>query len=52
VGAIVRLELKDEDGRVLQVELARDKFEALAPRPGERLYVRPRKLRVFVTGQD
>jgi sulfate transport system ATP-binding protein len=51
-GAIVRLELKDEDGRVLQVELARDSFEALTPRPGERLYVRPRKLRVFVTGQS
>jgi sulfate transport system ATP-binding protein len=50
-GAIVRLELRDEDGKPLQVELARDNFEALAPQPGERLYVRPRKLRVFVTEQ-
>jgi sulfate transport system ATP-binding protein len=49
-GAIVRLELKDEDGRLLQVELARDQFASLAPHVGERLYVRPRKLRVFVTG--
>ena len=47
-GAIVRLELKAEDGALLQVEVARDRFDNLAPRVGERLYVRPRKLRVFV----
>ena len=47
-GAIVRLELKADDGRVLQVEMARDRYEALAPKTGEKLYVRPRKLRVFV----
>ena len=47
-GAIVRLELKGDDGRLLQVEIARDGYEALAPKVGERLYVRPRKLRVFV----
>jgi len=50
-GAIVRLELKAEDGALLQVEVARDRFEALAPRTGERLFVRPRRLRVFVTEQ-
>jgi hypothetical protein len=43
-GAIVRLELKAEDGALLQVEVARDRFETLAPRTGERLYVRPRRL--------
>jgi sulfate/thiosulfate transport system ATP-binding protein len=51
-GAIVRLELKDDEGHLLQVELARDNFEALAPRVNERLYVRPRKLRVFVAGEE
>jgi sulfate transport system ATP-binding protein len=47
-GAIVRLELLADDRRVLRVELARDSYETLAPQIGERLYVRPRKIRVFV----
>jgi sulfate transport system ATP-binding protein len=47
-GAIVKLELFDDDRKVLQVEVARDHYEELNPKIGERLYVRPRKLRVFV----
>jgi sulfate transport system ATP-binding protein len=47
-GAIVRLELISNDKQILQVELARDRFDGLAPAIGERLYVRPRTLRVFV----
>ena len=47
-GAIMRLELADAEKQVLQVELARDRYDALAPRIGERLYVRPNKLRVFL----
>jgi len=46
-GAIARLELRSDD-RILQVELARDRYDALMPRIGERLYIRPRKIRVFV----
>jgi sulfate transport system ATP-binding protein len=37
-------------GRLIQVELGRDAHAALAPVPGERLYVKPRRLRVFLTG--
>jgi sulfate transport system ATP-binding protein len=47
-GAIVRLELLADDRRFLQVEIARESYDVLAPKIGERLYVRPRKLRVFV----
>jgi sulfate transport system ATP-binding protein len=47
-GAIVRLELTDAEKRVLQVELARNAYLAFAPQIGERLYVRPQKLRVFL----
>jgi sulfate transport system ATP-binding protein len=47
-GAVVRLELESEGGEVLRVEAARERYEILAPRPGERLYVRPRGLHVFV----
>jgi sulfate/thiosulfate transport system ATP-binding protein len=47
-GAIMRLVLTDAEKRVLQVELARDLYDALAPRIGDHLYVRPKKLRVFL----
>ena len=35
-------------GKLLQVEVARDQYDALNPKIGERLYVRPKKIRVFV----
>jgi sulfate transport system ATP-binding protein len=47
-GAVVRLELESEGGDVLRVEAARERYDALAPKPGERLYVRPRDLHVFL----
>ena len=51
-GAIVRLEFTGDDKQFLQVEVARDRFESLAPKIGERLYVRPRKIRVFVADRQ
>ncbi len=47
VGAIVRLELVGDNEQFLQVEIARDRFDSLSPQIGEKLYVRPKKLRVF-----
>ena len=47
-GAIVKLELLDDERKLLQVEVARDHYDALNPKIGERLYVRPKRLRVFV----
>jgi sulfate transport system ATP-binding protein len=47
-GAVVRLELDDDGGRLLQVELTRERYVALGARPGERLYARPQRVRVFV----
>jgi sulfate transport system ATP-binding protein len=48
-GGIVKLELTDEGGHLMQVDVAREAYAELAPAVGERLYVRPRTLRVFVT---
>ncbi len=48
LGATVRLELRDADGALLEVELSRERWETLAATRGERFYVRPRRLRVFV----
>ena len=50
-GAVVRLELVPDDGPPLKVEISRDRFEALAPAPGQRLRVLPRKVRVFLSGE-
>jgi sulfate transport system ATP-binding protein len=47
-GALVKLELEDADARLVQVETSREQYEALRPTAGERLYVRPRRVRVFV----
>ena len=48
VGAMVRLELAGAHGGPIHAELGRDQFERLAVQPGDRLYVTPRKVRVFV----
>jgi sulfate/thiosulfate transport system ATP-binding protein len=47
-GAIVKLELEDGEKRLVQVEATREQFEALRPVAGERLYVTPRQVRIFV----
>jgi sulfate transport system ATP-binding protein len=50
-GALIKLELEDGEKRLVQVETTRENFEALHPTTGERLYVRPRQVRIFVEGQ-
>jgi sulfate transport system ATP-binding protein len=47
-GALVKLELEDAEARMVQVEATRTQYEALHPRAGERLYVKPRQVRIFV----
>jgi sulfate transport system ATP-binding protein len=46
-GALVRVDLADPDGKLLHVEISREVFDTLGVGQGERLYVRPRRLRVF-----
>ncbi len=46
-GAFFKVDLTDPDGRLLHVEIGREQFDALGAAPGERVYVRPRRLRVF-----
>ncbi|HEY7513107.1 MAG TPA: TOBE-like domain-containing protein, partial [Vicinamibacteria bacterium] len=47
-GAVVKLELEDGESRTIQVEATRQSYEALRPSPGERLYVRPREMHIFL----
>jgi sulfate transport system ATP-binding protein len=46
-GGLVRLEMEGEAAEPLHVELPRDRYQELDPRPGERLRLRPRRRRVF-----
>jgi hypothetical protein len=47
-GAVVKLELADASGASIQIELGREQYEKVRPSVGERLYVTPRRLRVFM----
>jgi sulfate/thiosulfate transport system ATP-binding protein len=51
-GSVVRIELSDEEGRAIQVELSRERFLELTPAVGERFYVTPRNVRVFLMNGD
>jgi hypothetical protein len=47
-GSVARIELSDDEGRAIQVELSRERFTELTPAAGERFYVIPRNVRVFL----
>jgi len=46
-GAVIKLELEDGETRLVQVETTRERYEALHPNAGERLYVKARQVRIF-----
>ncbi len=47
-GAIAKIELAEATGGLIQVDLGREQYETLSPAVGETLYVKPRRLRVFM----
>lgn len=47
-GAIVKMELNDAAGGLIQVELGREQFARLHLRAGEQVYVKPKRVRVFM----
>jgi sulfate/thiosulfate transport system ATP-binding protein len=48
VGALVKMEVEDGDRQAIQIELGRKQYEEIRAIVGERVYVRPRKVRVFM----
>jgi sulfate/thiosulfate transport system ATP-binding protein len=49
LGSIVRLELdREEDGKVIEVELTRGRHEELGMTKGDRVFLSPRRARVFL----
>jgi sulfate/thiosulfate transport system ATP-binding protein len=47
-GAIVKLEVSDAERRPMQIELGREQYESIRAIAGERVYVTPRRVRVFM----
>jgi len=47
-GAVVKLELVAGENGAVQVETTREQYRTLHPATGERLYVRPRQVRIFL----
>lgn len=53
VGPVIRLELQRADtGDLIEAELTRERYHELALRTGESVFVKPRKLKVFVDEGD
>jgi sulfate transport system ATP-binding protein len=51
VGALVKIEVNDADGKPIQVELGREQYDLVRAIIGERIYVRPRRVRVFINDE-
>jgi sulfate transport system ATP-binding protein len=51
-GAVVKIEAGDDDGRLIQVELGRDQYAHIRAIVGERVYIKPRRVRVFMDPQQ
>jgi sulfate transport system ATP-binding protein len=49
-GAAARIDLEDEGGAPIQVEMGRDRLRQVRVTSGERVWVTPRRLRVFTEG--
>jgi sulfate/thiosulfate transport system ATP-binding protein len=47
-GAVVKIEADDDEGKAIQVELGREQYATVRAIIGERVYVKPRTVRVFM----
>ena len=47
-GAIVKIEVTDDQRQPMQIELGREQYEQIRAIIGEKVYVKPRKVRVFM----
>jgi sulfate transport system ATP-binding protein len=47
-GALVKMEVEDGERRAIQIELGREQYQQVGVITGERVYVMPRRVRVFM----
>jgi sulfate/thiosulfate transport system ATP-binding protein len=48
-GSVVKLQMEEKGGQLLHVELSREQYEKLGLSHGESYYVKPRRVRIFVS---
>jgi hypothetical protein len=48
----VKIEVSDDDRHLIQVELGREPYQRIRAIIGERVYVKPRRVRVFMQEPD
>jgi sulfate transport system ATP-binding protein len=48
VGALVKMEASDAEQRLIQIELGREQYDHVRAIIGERVYLKPRRIRVFM----
>jgi sulfate transport system ATP-binding protein len=48
-GSTVKVQMEDRSGQTLHVELSRDQYQSLGLEHGSSYYVRPRRVRIFVS---
>lgn len=46
-GPLVSIEMENEQGRLLQAALTKEQFAELGPKKGQKIYLKPREMRVF-----
>jgi sulfate transport system ATP-binding protein len=51
VGALVKMEAQDAEKGLIQVELSREQYDQVRAIIGERVYLKPRRVRVFMQDQ-
>jgi sulfate transport system ATP-binding protein len=51
-GALVRIDLADGDFPATRVEVSRERFDSLRPHVGEKLFVIPAEMRVFLGNES
>ena len=53
VGPLVHLELtRGDTGDLIEVELSKERYREMQLKEGERVFITPRKLKVFVQGNE
>jgi sulfate transport system ATP-binding protein len=53
IGSIVRVEVSaDGSSEFIEIELSRERYESAPVKEGDKVYIRPRQLRVFETGKQ
>jgi sulfate transport system ATP-binding protein len=53
IGSVVRVEVAaDGSSEFIEIELSRERFDAAPLRDGDKIFIRPRRFRIFESGEQ